>query len=398
MLNITDPKVEEKKPPLWRLAFRPFFLFGSLFSVIILIIWGGFLTGVNINWQPYGGWFWWHGHEMLFGFICAIIVGFLLTAVQTWSNTLGLSGLPLAGLFSLWALARLLMLFPVISPTLIAVIDTLFLPLAALILLRPIIAAKIWRNAVFVPLLLLLAWTNGHGHFRFLNGDSIGLVDTQTTILLITLIMVILGGRVIPFFTANANRTPKPPPILFIEAVSIISVLVPMLYSLLTASLKPVTWLGFLFVVALIAHSIRLYRWQFKLTLDTPLLWSLHLAYMFITASFGLVACYHLGFGVPLTTALHGLMIGGAGLLILAMISRVSLGHTGRILTVNRWIITGFIALAIAAVSRIVAPFFTTQTINLYLLSIAAWVLGYLTFIINYWPVLTQPRSDSRPG
>lgn len=164
MLNITDLKQEQKKPPIFRLAFRPFFLFGSLFSVVALMLWAVFLNNPALAWQPYGGWLWWHGHEMLFGFSLAIIVGFLLTAIQNWSGIPGLSGWPLVGLFSFWLTGRLLMLFPVVPGEIIAIVDTLFLPLAAYALGRPIVAAKLWRNLMFIPLLLLLAWKIGRAH------------------------------------------------------------------------------------------------------------------------------------------------------------------------------------------------------------------------------------------
>ena len=111
---------------------------------------------------------------MLFGFGCAIIIGFLLTAVQNWSGLPGLSGWPLAALFLLWLAGRLLMFFPVTSSyTLIAIVDVLFLPTAALILCKPVVTAKLWRNLMFVPLLLLLSWANGYSHYRLLQGDSI---------------------------------------------------------------------------------------------------------------------------------------------------------------------------------------------------------------------------------
>lgn len=398
MLNITDLKTEQRKLPLFRLAFRPLFLFGTLFSVIALVLWGLFLTSPTIALQPYGGWLWWHGHEMLFGFVCAIIVGFLLTAVQNWTGIPGLSGWPLAGLFSVWLLARLLMLFPLLPGVLIAIIDVLFLPLAALVLARPVIASRNQRNLVFVPLLLLLAYTNAGSHYPIISSQGFALQWTLSTILTITLIMSVLGGRVIPFFTANATRTEKPQPLMALEVIAIGSVLLPLLYSLFTLDIAPNNGIGISFLIAVLAHTLRFARWQSWRTLDNPLLWSLHLAYLFIIAGFALLTAYHFGYAIPLTTALHGLTVGGMGLLILAMISRVSLGHTGRMLIVNRWIAISYAVLALAAIARLCAFFAPAFTIHLHVASIAAWVLGYLIFAVIYWPVLTQPRIDGRPG
>lgn len=398
MLNITDLELEQRKPPIFRLAFRPFFLFSSLFSVVSLLLWGMFLNDPAQSWQPHGGWFWWHGHEMLFGFGSAIVAGFLLTAVQNWSGIPGLSGWPLAGLFSFWLVGRLLMLFPVASPTVIAIVDSLFLPLSAYALSRPVIAAKLWRNLIFVPLLLLLAWSNGHSHYRLLGGDTLSLPDTQATTLIITLIIVIMGGRVIPFFTASATQTEKPQPVAVLELLAIASLALPTLYSLITGNLAAEPVLGILFAVAAAANAARMARWQGILTLKNPLLWSLHLSYLLIVISLGLLSAFHFGLAIPLTTALHGLTIGGIGLMILAMISRVSLGHTGRMLQVGKWITASYLALALAAVVRVLAPLITTQPTTLYLVSIAGWVFAYMAFIATYWPVLTQPRADGRPG
>lgn len=408
MINITDLKQEEKKPPLFRLAFRPFFLFGSFFSVIAISIWALFLMNPATQWQPMGGWFWWHGHEMLYGFCVAIIVGFLLTAVQNWSGIPGLSGKPLAMLFLLWALTRLLMLFPLLPVPVISILDTLFLPLAAVILARPIIAAKLWKNLMFIPLLLLLAWTNGLNHYQLHQGNTLSLPNTLDAILIITLIIVLMGGRVIPFFTVNAlnlkfnslNQPPieKPQPVLIIELLAIIPLLLATLYSLASHNLGPELLLGALFLLSAAANAVRLSRWRSTLTLDNPLLWSLHLSYLFIVLSLGLMGLYHIGIDIPLTSALHGLTIGGMGLMILAMISRVSLGHTGRPLKVGRWIMLAYVAIAIATILRVLAPLITYQLNTWYLLGSICWVFAYMAFVVTYWPVLTKPRADGRPG
>lgn len=357
-----------------------------------------FLNNPSIAWQPYGGWFWWHGHEMLFGFSAAIIIGFLLTAIQNWSGIPGLSGWLLAGLFAFWLLGRLLMLFSIIPTEIIAIIDTLFLPLAAFVLARPILAAKLWRNLMFIPLILLLAWTNGHSHYRLIGGDMLSLPDTQSTILIITLIIVIMGGRVIPFFTENATSAQKPQPRLTLELLSIASLGLATAYALITGSLSAEPVLGILFLISTFANAVRMGRWNGRLTFGNPLLWSLHLAYFLIIISLGLLGAFHFGLEIPLSTALHGLTIGGIGLMVLAMISRVSLGHTGRVLQVGSWITLGYAALAISAIVRVIAPLVSSHTSSLYLVSIACWVFGYLAFVVIYGPVLIKPRVDGRPG
>jgi uncharacterized protein involved in response to NO len=398
MLNIIDRQQEDKTLPLFRLAFRSFFLFGSLFSVLALALWAIFLYNPTFMWQPLGGWYWWHGHEMLFGFVAAILVGFLLTAVQNWSGMRGLSGWPLALLFIIWLAGRLLMLFPVIPEIAIAVLDIIFLPIAAVTLGYPIVKAKLWRNLAFIPLLLLMAWTNGHVHYRLIEGEAFSLPDTQGTILLITLIIIVMGGRVIPFFTANAMGHKKSQPILALELLSIIPLLLVTLYSLITQNLQPEMHQGFLLLIAVLANAIRLGRWKSRLTLKHPLLWSLHLAYLFIILSLGLLTLYHFKLSIPLTSSLHGLTVGGMGLMILSMISRVSLGHTGRPLHVGTWMILGYIALMIATLTRVIPPLVTNQPILWYVLSSLCWLFAYISFIWIYWPVLTRPRIDGKSG
>jgi len=398
VINITDVKKEDAKPPIFRLAFRPFFLFGSLFSVIAILLWALFLNNPSLSIQPYGGWFWWHGHEMLFGFGCAIIISFLLTVVQNWSGLPGLSGWPLAALFLLWLAGRLLLLFPITSHILIAITDVLFLPVAALILCKPIVTAKLWRNLMFIPLLLLLSWANGYSHYRLLQGDAFSLPETQSTILIITMIILIVGGRVIPFFTANALNLKKPQPVFALELLSILPLVLVVSYSLLSRQVTPDITVGILLLVTALTNAIRFGRWNAKLTVSAPLLWSLHLSYLLIILSIGMLSLFHFGLNLSLSSTLHGLTIGGMGLMILAMISRVSLGHTGRPLKVGKLITFGYILLVTASIVRVVTPLLTNQPTNGYLLSAFCWIAAYFLFVLVYWPVLTSPRADGRPG
>ena len=146
MMQITDLEQERKTAPLWQLGFRAFFLGGAVFSVITLSLWLLLYRGV-INIQPLGGGYWWHIHEVIFGFGWAIIAGFLLTAVQTWTGQSGLQGKKLSALFSLWLLARIALIFPdLLGATLTTLIDLAFLPAVALVLAKPILAVKQYRN------------------------------------------------------------------------------------------------------------------------------------------------------------------------------------------------------------------------------------------------------------
>jgi uncharacterized protein involved in response to NO len=410
MHKLVDPVEAKRVLPLFRLAFRPFFLGGALFSLLALGLWAAFWLGA-LRWTPYSGWIWWHAHEMLFGFVAAIIIGFLLTAVQNWTGQPGISGWPLAGLFSLWLLPRLLLLYPHDATRfLLPWLDLAFLPAAAWVMGSMVWRARQYHNLFFVPLLLMLATTNAQMYWAIVQGDGgIARNAGHNAIFIIVFLMVVMGGRVIPVFTANGTGTAKAVPNSFIEMVSLGSV---GLLALLQISgvipyLSPLL-IAVLFLIAGGFHLLRLLRWRPWITLREPLLWSLHLAYLFIVLGFFLCAVRYAGLRLALfnefaqqyATILHSFTLGGMSLLILAMMSRVSLGHTGRPLTVNPWISVGFLCVAVAAICRVWLPLFSPATSHnwSYLLSIALWLLGYGIFVIFYLHVLSSPRVDGRPG
>ena len=410
MLNIVDPEKASSIVPLFRLAFRPFFLGGALFSLVALALWGGFwLTGMH--WTPYGGWLWWHAHEMLFGFVSAIIAGFLLTAVQNWTGQDSINGWPLSGLFLLWLLPRILLLYPVgVTEAVLPWLDLAFLPAVAWVMGRLVWRARQFRNLVFIPVLLLLTVSNAQMHWAMVQGDGVlARQASHSGIFLIVLMMVVLGGRVIPFFTANGTATVRSEPNPGVEILSIASVAILALIQLFGfMSVLPALWVAGLFLIAGLVHLLRFLSWRPWVTLKVPLLWSLHAAYLFIVLGFflcalryaGLTLEWFSGFANHYATILHSFTLGGMGLLILGMMSRVSLGHTGRALVISPWVSFGFICLCSAYIFRIWLPLIWPDSSHYasYLLSIVFWLLGYGLFVALYLPILCQPRVDGRPG
>lgn len=410
MLNIVDPEKASSIVPLFRLAFRPFFLGGALFSLVALALWGGFwLTGMH--WTPYGGWLWWHAHEMLFGFVSAIIAGFLLTAVQNWTGQDSINGWPLSGLFLLWLLPRILLLYPVgVTEAVLPWLDLAFLPAVAWVMGRLVWRVRQFRNLVFIPVLLLLTVSNAQMHWAMVQGDGVlARQASHSGIFLIVLMMVVLGGRVIPFFTANGTATVRSEPNPGVEILSIASVAILALIQLFGfMSVLPALWVAGLFLIAGLVHLLRFLSWRPWVTLKVPLLWSLHAAYLFIVLGFflcalryaGLTLEWFSGFANHYATILHSFTLGGMGLLILGMMSRVSLGHTGRALVISPWVSFGFICLCSAYIFRIWLPLIWPDSSHYasYLLSIVFWLLGYGLFVALYLPILCQPRVDGRPG
>ena len=395
MINISDPnKINNKeKQPLAFLdfAFRPFFLFASIFSILSLIIWVGVLSG-NIQIKLYGGSLWWHIHEMLFAFSATVIVGFLLTAVQNWSGVRSLHGKTLGALVILWLLARAALFMPEQLPhSLIIFLDMAFLPLAALALAIPIIKTKLWRNFMFVPILLIMAATNGLFHYSVMSFNPL-LTNQAATfmVLLITLVMCIMGGRVFPMFTANGTKTPRVNANPLLEKLSILS----MLLSVFVGSglfKIPTSLIASLFIITALIHAIRVFRWKFTVTLNTPLVWSLHLSYWCIAVGLLMFGLSEIGI-VSHSQAIHTLTIGAMGTMILSMISRVSLGHTGRMIIVGKTMTIAFVSIIFAFVTRVYGSYITDNYLAVLMLTVIFWAIAFGCFVTVYLPILLKPK------
>jgi uncharacterized protein involved in response to NO len=406
MLNISDLDKDQKnaslwQQALWQQAFRPFFFFACIFAILAIAAWALVQTG-ELYFMPYGGVTFWHAHEMLFGFVAAIIVGFLLTAVQGWTGLRATHGKPLMVLFTLWLLARIFMLLDTFTfQWITALTDTSFLLLTAFFLARLVLKVKQYRNLIFVPILLLLATANLFTHVSVISGEmhfyTRGL---YSTVMIITLMMTVIAGRVFPMFTANGTKTKKVDNLAWLEKTAIsLTVILLLIHFADIQQLLPSKVMVLLFAISALAHSIRAIRWRPQVTFKTPLVWSLHLAYWFIPISFLLFALHYAGANISASNALHGLTAGAMSSLILAMITRISLGHSGRPLTPH-WITKYAFALIILAgsirlISAHTQPYFS---FNLNVLSAVLWALAFGIYVVIYAAILTRPRPDGKPG
>ncbi|UCM50945.1 NnrS family protein [Aeromonas caviae] len=398
MHQILDSRKEERIVPLFRLGFRPFFLFGALFSVLAMLGWLGQLNG----WFALPGIanpIWWHAHEMLFGFGAAIVAGFLLTAVQNWTAHPGVRGWPLALVVGLWTIPRGLLPWFGESNVTLMVMDLAWLPLCTWFLARPIIVTRQWRNLFFVPLLLVLTLLNTacwRWHAEWPLVEHILLA----TVLLFTTLIAVMGGRVIPFFTARATGAEKALPLPWLERIALASLWLILLLWLVL----PTQWvIGIqmfpIYVVAAGAHLYRQLRWRPGITVAHPLLWSLHLAYLFIPLGLTALAARTAGWPIALSLASHLFSAGSMGAMILGMIARVSLGHSGRALQIGRRITAAFALVILSALLRVLLPLFWPDlTLTGWNLSGWSWVAAYGLFVWVYTPILTSPRADGRPG
>jgi uncharacterized protein involved in response to NO len=401
MLQITDLQVEQKMWPLLRQAFRPMFLLGASFSAIAMLLWILALAG-TISLPVYGNVLVWHAHEMIFGFVAAIVVGFLLTAVQNWTGMRATHGRALGILTTVWLLGRLAFLFGANLPAwLVAGIDLLFLPLSAILLAVPLIKVKQQRNLFFVPVLFLLTFCNALMHYGLVSERfDIQQLGSQNAVWLVALLMAIVGGRVIPMFTANGTMTTKAEPIVWLDRIGLGSLwLVFILNITLFSAQLPDVVMAAIYAISAIALGIRCFRWRIWITLRVPLLWSLHIAYWFIPLGLALFALRELGFNISNSIALHAITAGAMGNMILAMIARVSLGHSGRPLQPKAIMSLAFLLVAVAALSRVLLTWLVPEfSMSWFMFSAAAWILAYLIYVVVYLPILITPRPDGRPG
>jgi uncharacterized protein involved in response to NO len=381
---------------LFALGFRPFFLLSGLFAILSITLW----VPTFVGWLPlnsYYGQIGWHSHEMIFGYTAAVIAGFLLTSVRNWTEMDTARGWTLAVLALLWCLGRILPFFPsVLPPVAIALVDLVFLPALAVGIGVPLVRRGERRNLLFLPLIAVFWSANILVHLAIL-----GVVPNhahQAVILgldLVVLLIVIMGGRVIPFFTERALQGVLIKRWTAIEWLAPISVIA---FAIAEFFFIDPRVAGLFAGVTAIVNGIRLGGWYTRRFWRVPLLWVLHLGYGWIVVGFLLKAGSALGV-IPPQFTLHAFSLGGIGVLTIGMMARVSLGHTARPLKVGPWMALAFGAINIAALTRGLLPIFYPQWFfELIILSAVLWLAAFAIFVIVYAPILAQPRVDGRSG
>lgn len=382
--------------PLWRLAFRPGFLAAACFAVLAMARWLYWLLSPD-SWQAPFSPNWWHAHEMVFGFAMPVVAGFLLTAVANWTGTIGTRGWRLELLFGLWLVARTVLWLLPQWQVLAWLAEMLFIGLLMFELGKRVWPKRQWRNLLFLPVLLVLALLDT-ASYRGANQPLMTAGLHYAAVWMISTLVVIIGGRVIPLFTGNRLGLKIAPLPTGFETIAIGSVMLIGLVTAVWPQQQTSPALELLCLAAGILHLYRLGRWQGWKTLGVPLLWSMHLSYLCIPlAMLGLAAA-----GTdPVATKnmIHLLAIGTVGGMILTMMSRVSMGHTGRPLEVPRYLAWAFALIILAAVIRaflpILAPVLTAWA---WRISALLWISAFGCFLYRYLPILTSPRPDGKPG
>lgn len=382
-------------PQILGFGFRPFFLGAATFAAFAMVAWIGALTGLWTIPSAFGP-VEWHAHEFLWGYLSAVTAGFLLTAVPNWTGRLPIVGVPLAVLWSTWAIGRIAVFFSASWPPVVtAILDLGFLVLLIFMLGREIIAGRNWRNLKVLVLVGVLLLGNAIYHAEMMAGvtahDSDGLrIGLASAVLMIT----VIGGRIIPSFTRNwlARRVPGalPEPFGGDDKIVIIVTAVALLLWVVTPHYVTTA-------IAMLAAGIgnlwRLSRWAGWRTLAEPLVAILHLAYLFLPLGFlAMAASMLFPDVVPQSAGLHTWTVGAIVLMTLAVMTRASLGHSGMPLTANR-AITGIYGLAaVAALSRVGAGLFPPAD-GLLHLAAASWVLAFLLFAAVYGPLFVKRRA-----
>ena len=380
-------------PALLSYGFRPFFLFGALWAAFAVILWLPMLSGHLIlpsTLTPLE----WHIHELVYGYVPAIVAGFLLTAVPNWTGRLPVVGLRLAMLFSIWIAGRLANLFSVwIGSVLAAAVDLSFLAILGLVIAREIVAGKSARNLKVLAGVALLLTGNALFHLESVAGIGDG-YGTRLGIAATILLIMLIGGRIIPSFTRNwlvrfgPGRLPAP--------FGNFDVLVMVASGLALASwviaLQAATT-AVLAVAAAVLNIVRLGRWTGYRTAIEPLVLILHLAFAFIPVGFLLLglAIQQPGTISP-SGALHAWTAGAIGVMTLAVMTRASLGHTGQALIATHSIQFVYLAVVAAALSRIAADFDILREPMLYLAAFA-WILAFSGFVLIFARPMLQRRA-----
>jgi uncharacterized protein involved in response to NO len=381
-------------------GFRPLFLLTGLSALLLVPAWAlGLLAGMPLatGWPPTL----WHAHEMLFGFICSAIAGFLLTAVPSWTGQKGHAGAPLAALATLWMLARLLIASSSWWPqAIVAAVDLSFLPLLVALVAVPLVRNRN-RNTPLLAVLVLFWLADLAFHIALMRENPA--LARHTLLMGIDLVLVlvtVIGGRIVPAFTNSAlGQAGAPGMATSRRALAVLAISGMLLVSVGDAFWPDQPIGGWFAALAAVAQSLRLAQWQSLRTLRMPIVWVLHLAYAWLPVGLALKAAALLGGYMVGAFWLHALTIGALATMILAVMSRASLGHTGRALLVHPFTTLAYLLLCGAALVRVFGlAAFGLAYPQVIALGALLWTLSFALYLLVYVPILWGPRVDGRPG
>lgn len=387
-----DLRQRPRGAALWQLGFRPFYALASVFAAVSIASWSAQFAG----WldRPYLAGPLWHAHEMVFGFALAVIVGFLFTAGRNWSNEPTPTGARLALLALLWLAGRVLVVTPFGIAA--AVVGPMFPLASAAALAVPLWKGGNQRNYFFVAVLLAMATADLAFHLSRLGVLQVepGLA-VRVALDVVLLVMAVMAGRVIPMFTNNGVAGAGAVSVAWLDkaALGLLAILAVTDAAEMQAGAIVVLTAG-----AALAHAARWLLWRPWRTLRAPLVWSLHVAYAWIPVHLAMRSAVALGWPAA-SAATHALTVGAIGGLTVAMMTRTSLGHTGRRLLAQHWEALVYLLVAAAAIVRVVVPIASPRsTLAAIVVSAGLWSAAFLLFAVTYGPMLVRSRIDGKPG
>lgn len=388
---------------LFNLGFRPFFLGASIFAVISIMWWILIYSSPNFVQIDHITNSQWHAHEMLYGYGMAVVAGFLLAAVKNWTGVQTLHGKPLMALFALWCIARLLFLFGTRFLLWAALADILFGLFLAIAIAWPIIKVKQWKQLAVVSKIVLLVVGNLVFYFGCYNVLNDGMLYAiNGAVLLFVSLILTIARRVMPFFIERGVvHLPNQKAVQLRQYkwldLSILGLFLALFINEIFLHIAYLTTVSALALFAL--NGYRLRNWHTGGIWQVPLLWSLYVSAWMINLGF-LLYGLQAQLSLPTILVLHIFTIGGVGLMTLAMMSRVSLGHTGRdIKNPSRWLILAFAALIASVVFRVFVPLVIAKPYAVWMMiSGTFWIIGFAIFVLIYAPILLKPRLDGAYG
>lgn len=379
--------------PFWSYGFRPFFFSAALFAGIAIPVWVLLLSGMSeleLHYTPRE----WHVHEMVFGFLPCVMAGFLLTAMPNWTERPPIQGRPLQILLGIWVLGRVGMTVPGVPQVVLAIVDSAFLVILAGLVWMEIVSSQAWSRSPIAVLISLYATANMLFHTLLLNHVTPDLTE-RLALGLIMVLLALIGGRVTPGFTEDFleehRYVQRPSPFSVLDGLAIGSLVIAISLWVILSGKSIVGWV---FFGAGIIHFGRMSRWYGWLTWKEPLVGILHLGYAWLAMSMVLLGGAMLGVGLPQEDAIHALTTGAVGIMTLGIMTRASLGHTGRLKHAGPLTVLIYVLVTMGAVVRVFG--LNVNLLNPMTLVLAAgcWSGAYVLFAVSYGHMLFQPGLD----
>ena len=377
-------------PAFFSYGFRPFFLGAAIFCGFAIPAWVLILAGAGIRSAPRD----WHVHEMLFGFLPAVITGFLLTAIPNWTGRPPVRGMPLMVLWTLWLAGRLVIAVPWLAPLVPALVDGAFLVVVAGMVWREMVAGRHWSLAPLGGVITLYAGANILFHVLALRGAETDLPE-RMALALVMMLLALIGGRVTPNFTRNfmvqEGMSERPAPFSRFDGVSLVLVG----GAAVAWAVQPQDMLtGWMLVAAGSANLVRLSRWRGWVTWREPLVLILHLGYGWLVLSLLALGGAILGLGLQTADAVHVLTAGAVGAMTLGVMTRASLGHTGRPLHAGSLTVLMYALVNLGALLRVLGSAAGLPANLMLGLAAVGWSGAYILFAVVYGPLLCRPSID----